>query len=110
MPPQVGIGHPQKIEAAHDSCKSTNDSSLAKEGQSPKSHHLTLGHYVTHRAPPPDLIGVGCAPRTIDRGQKTVCKRTLQPGCPPEPVLSPAERRACRHSRERGNPDQCSVG
>src|SRR5207249_464923 len=71
MPPQVGIGHPQKIEAAHDSCKSPNDSSLAKERQSPKSNHLTLGHYVTHRAPPPDLIGVGCDRRTLDWGQKT---------------------------------------
>src|SRR5437870_1294943 len=58
MPPQVGIGHPQKIEAAHDSCKSPNDSGLAKEGQSPKSNHPTLGHYVTHRAPPPAALRI----------------------------------------------------
>src|SRR5438552_2320518 len=58
MPPQVGISHPQKIEAAHDSCKSPNDSSLAKERQSPKSNYLTLGQYVTHRAPPPTALRI----------------------------------------------------
>src|SRR5437867_4278440 len=109
MPPQVGIGHPQKLEADHDSCKSPNDSGLAKERQSPKSNYLTLGHYVTHHAPPPDVIGVGCALRTIDWGQKTGAQAHPTNWMPAYAGMTSFPRKRESRTMQRWNDAQASM-